>query len=81
MAGDVDHRQFTRIGSKTRRLLSFHRRCLVGIENVNYDLSGWFLNGKPRRSVISLAGMGGSGKTIVVATTYNSQVDMPHFDS
>ncbi|KAF9668179.1 hypothetical protein SADUNF_Sadunf15G0102300 [Salix dunnii] len=27
------------------------------------------------------AGMGGSGKTTLVATTYNSQVVMPHFDS
>lgn len=45
-------------------------------------LLGWFLTGKPWRSVISLAGMGGLGKITLVATNYNSQVEVvrPHFD-
>ncbi|KAB5525304.1 hypothetical protein DKX38_023053 [Salix brachista] len=39
MAGDVDHRQFLQEWAAKLG-------CLAGIENVNCELLGWFLNGK-----------------------------------
>jgi len=41
---------------------------------------GWLMDGEPRQTVISIVGMGGSGKTTLVANTYNNDDVKKHFD-
>ncbi|KAM1120620.1 disease resistance protein RPM1-like [Malus sylvestris] len=53
---------------------------LVGIKDAKDKLVGWLLSEQPERSVISVVGMGGSGKTTLVANTFNSQTVKKHFD-
>uniref|UniRef100_A0A2N9GZF1 Disease resistance protein RPM1-like n=1 Tax=Fagus sylvatica TaxID=28930 RepID=A0A2N9GZF1_FAGSY len=51
---------------------------LVGIENKRQFLMGWLMDGEP--TVISIVGMGGSGKTTLVASTYNNDDVKKHFN-
>ncbi|XP_050220492.1 disease resistance protein RPM1 [Mercurialis annua] len=53
---------------------------LVGIEDERELLVGWLTNGGQQRTTISVVGMGGSGKTTLVAKAYNSQAVKHHFD-
>uniref|UniRef100_A0A7N2MGA8 Uncharacterized protein n=1 Tax=Quercus lobata TaxID=97700 RepID=A0A7N2MGA8_QUELO len=43
-------------------------------------IMGWFMDGEPHQTVISIVGMGGSGKTTLVANTYNNDDVKKHFD-
>ncbi|XVE59662.1 hypothetical protein DITRI_Ditri05aG0063800 [Diplodiscus trichospermus] len=45
-----------------------------------YELLGQLLSEEPRRTVISVVGIGGSGKTTHVANTFNKQSVKQHFD-
>ncbi|KAK4590529.1 hypothetical protein RGQ29_020900 [Quercus rubra] len=59
----------------------FHKEDeLVGIENKRQLIMGWLMDGEPRQTVISIVGMGGSGKTTLVANTYNNDDVKKHFD-
>ncbi|OMO69885.1 Disease resistance protein, partial [Corchorus capsularis] len=53
---------------------------LVGIEKAQKKLLGWLLDEEPRRTVVSVVGMGGLGKTTLVANTFNKQIVKQHFD-
>ncbi|OMO76916.1 NB-ARC domain-containing protein [Corchorus olitorius] len=53
---------------------------LVGIKKAQEELLGWLMDGEPRRTVISVIGMGGSGKTTLVANTFNKQSVKDHFE-
>ncbi|XP_017976946.1 PREDICTED: disease resistance protein RPM1 [Theobroma cacao] len=53
---------------------------LVGIKKTQRELLGWLTNGDLERTVISVTGMGGLGKTTLVANTFNKQVVNQHFD-
>ncbi|XVF06758.1 hypothetical protein REPUB_Repub06bG0078200 [Reevesia pubescens] len=54
---------------------------LVGIKKTQRELLGWLTNGGDlERTVISVTGMGGSGKTTLVANTFNKQIVKQHFD-
>ncbi|XVF30622.1 hypothetical protein REPUB_Repub16aG0074400 [Reevesia pubescens] len=53
---------------------------LVGIEKTQHELVGWLTNGELQRIVISVVGMGGSGKTTLVANTFNKEIVKHHFD-
>nr|XP_017178128.2 disease resistance protein RPM1-like [Malus domestica] len=46
---------------------------LVGIKDAKEKLVGWLLSKEPQRTVISVVGMGGSGKTSLVATAFTGQ--------
>ncbi|KAF8393976.1 hypothetical protein HHK36_020178 [Tetracentron sinense] len=54
---------------------------LVGIEQESDLLLKWLTDEQPQRTVISVVGMGGSGKTTLVAKAYKSQIVKQHFDS
>uniref|UniRef100_A0A2N9J2C6 Uncharacterized protein n=1 Tax=Fagus sylvatica TaxID=28930 RepID=A0A2N9J2C6_FAGSY len=41
---------------------------------------GWLMDGEPQQTVISIVGMGGSGKTTLVANTYNNDAVKRHFE-
>ncbi|XP_022731546.1 disease resistance protein RPM1-like isoform X2 [Durio zibethinus] len=60
--------------------LFFKDDDLVGIREAQHELLGWLMDEKPRRTVISVVGMGGSGKTTLVANTFNKQRVKQHFD-
>ncbi|KAK8488873.1 hypothetical protein V6N11_071073 [Hibiscus sabdariffa] len=53
---------------------------LVGIDKAQSKLLGWLMDQELQRTVISVVGMGGLGKTTVVANTFNRQVVKEHFD-
>ncbi|KAL7235048.1 hypothetical protein ACSBR1_018516 [Camellia fascicularis] len=53
----------------------------MGIEDGKKQLLGWLMDKEaPQRTVISMVGMGGSGKTTLVAQAYNSQIVKRQFD-
>lgn len=61
--------------------LFFIDEDLVGIKHAQHRLLGWLMDEETRRrSVISVVGMGGSGKTTLVANTFNKQSVKQHFD-
>ncbi|KAE8705699.1 Detected protein of unknown function [Hibiscus syriacus] len=60
--------------------LFFKDDDLVGIKKAQHELLGWLLAEEPRRTVISVVGMGGSGKTTLVANTFNKQSVKRHFE-
>ncbi|KAM4068374.1 hypothetical protein ACB094_12G006100 [Castanea mollissima] len=53
---------------------------LVGIKDKRILLMGPLMDGKPEQTVISVVGMGGSGKTTLVANIYNNDDVKRHFD-
>ncbi|KAK9922852.1 hypothetical protein M0R45_031293 [Rubus argutus] len=53
---------------------------LVGIEPQKKILMGWLMNGEPNQTVIPIVGMGGSGKTTLVASTFNNDTVKRHFN-
>ncbi|ONH89683.1 hypothetical protein PRUPE_8G009300 [Prunus persica] len=52
---------------------------LVGIEHKKQVLMGWLMNGEQQQAVISVVGMGGSGKTTLVAKAFSSESVKRHF--
>ncbi|XP_021802932.1 disease resistance protein RPM1-like [Prunus avium] len=46
---------------------------LVGIERKKQLLINWLMNGEQQQTLISVVGMGGSGKTTLVARTFNDE--------
>ncbi|XVF19619.1 hypothetical protein REPUB_Repub11eG0126400 [Reevesia pubescens] len=60
--------------------LFFKDDDLVGIKKAQHELLGWLLSEEPRRTAMSVVGMGGSGKTTLVANTFNKQSVKQHFD-
>ncbi|THG04600.1 hypothetical protein TEA_004678 [Camellia sinensis var. sinensis] len=54
---------------------------IVGIKDGKEQLLDWLMDKEePQRTVISVVGMGGSGKTTLVAQAYNSQIVKRKFD-
>ncbi|KAK8503458.1 hypothetical protein V6N12_066148 [Hibiscus sabdariffa] len=60
--------------------LFFKDEDLVGIKKAQHELLGWLMDEEPKRTVISVVGMGGSGKTTLVVNTFNKQSVQQHFD-
>ncbi|KAJ6714745.1 DISEASE RESISTANCE PROTEIN RP [Salix viminalis] len=52
---------------------------LVGIEERKSKLVGWLVNGRSGREVVSLAGMGGLGKTTLAKQVYDDADVKKHF--
>ncbi|CAL9000381.1 unnamed protein product [Prunus brigantina] len=53
---------------------------LVGIEDDKKMLMGWLMNKEQHQIVVSVVGMGGSGKTTLVARTFTNGVVKKHFE-
>ncbi|GMY30823.1 disease resistance protein RPM1-like [Fagus crenata] len=53
---------------------------VVGIESSRDELIGWLVEGSSYRSVVSLVGMGGLGKTTLAKKVYDHQLVKGHFD-
>ncbi|PHU30148.1 hypothetical protein BC332_02241 [Capsicum chinense] len=54
---------------------------LVGIENPRQQLIGWIVEDDPRLKVVSVVGMGGSGKTTLVKKVYEDATAKKNFNS
>ncbi|PRQ33010.1 putative P-loop containing nucleoside triphosphate hydrolase, leucine-rich repeat domain, L [Rosa chinensis] len=53
---------------------------LVGIEGKKQILMGWLMDDEQHQTVISVVGMGGSGKTTLVAKTFTNELVKRNFD-
>ncbi|KAK9938773.1 hypothetical protein M0R45_015494 [Rubus argutus] len=53
---------------------------LVGIESKKQLLMGWLMKEEQSQIVVSVVGMGGSGKTTLVAKTFTNEIVKRHFD-
>ncbi|KAM3002123.1 hypothetical protein FF2_038322 [Malus domestica] len=53
---------------------------LIGIEDKKQTLMGLLMNGEENEMVVSVVGMGGSGKTTLVANIFNNENVKRHFD-
>ncbi|KAF3440147.1 hypothetical protein FNV43_RR18425 [Rhamnella rubrinervis] len=53
---------------------------LVGIEDNKIKLMGWLMDEDPRQTVVSLFGMGGSGKTTLAANVYKNEKVKRYFN-
>lgn len=53
---------------------------LVGIESKKQELMDWLMNGDQEQMVVSVVGMGGSGKTTLVAKAFNDETVKRHFN-
>ncbi|KAK3013190.1 hypothetical protein RJ639_008801 [Escallonia herrerae] len=71
-----DHRRLQYHGEA---LSSGNDDHLVGIEGDRCLLLKWLTCDEPRRAVMSVVGMGGSGKSTLVSKVYNSPVVKQHF--
>lgn len=60
--------------------LFFKEEELVGIEKERQLLMGWLTDGELHQTVISIIGMGGSGKSTLTANTYNNDDVKKHFN-
>ncbi|PRQ28721.1 putative P-loop containing nucleoside triphosphate hydrolase [Rosa chinensis] len=67
----VTHYDPSRVKKFRQSSFFFKNDDLVGITDTNKKLMGWLLSAQPQRTVISVVGMGGSGKTTLVANTFN----------
>ncbi|XP_027061103.1 disease resistance protein RPM1-like [Coffea arabica] len=54
---------------------------IVGIDENKARLYHWLTGNEQRRTVVSIVGMGGLGKTTLVTKVFNDQVIKRHFDS
>ncbi|KAI8027088.1 Disease resistance protein RPM1 [Camellia lanceoleosa] len=74
-----DHQR--RLPNHSESSLFYRDDDLVGIEDGKEQLSGWLMDKEEsQRTVISVVGMGGSGKTTLVAQAYKSQIVKRQFD-
>ncbi|XP_059440343.1 disease resistance protein RPM1-like [Corylus avellana] len=53
---------------------------VVGIESTRDELVSWLVGGVSKRSVISVVGMGGIGKTTLAKKVYENELVKGHFD-
>ncbi|KFK38160.1 hypothetical protein AALP_AA3G076700 [Arabis alpina] len=66
---------------KSESSLFFSENSLVGIDAAKGKLIGWLMSQEPQRIVVSVVGMGGSGKTTLSANIFKSRIIRKHFES
>ncbi|XP_051137091.1 disease resistance protein RPM1-like [Andrographis paniculata] len=54
--------------------------AIIGIDEESHQLLEWLIDGEKQRTVTSIVGMGGSGKTTLAAHAYNSLAVKKSFD-
>jgi disease resistance protein RPM1 len=66
-------------GNTWQDALLFEKTDLVGIDEPTQQLVGWLVKGSSRREVVSVAAMGGMGKTTLAKQVYDDPEVKKHF--
>lgn len=80
-ASSIDDGGAKLVNNISESSLFFSENSLVGIDAAKGKLMGWLLSPEPQRIVVSVVGMGGSGKTTLSANIFKSQSVRKHFES